>query len=272
MKIKIYGGIILGLLLSNQSQAQPTSIGKASQAEVNAGVNNSKFVTPLTLKNAPGGGGASGASATNFIAYETGGAKALDADLHTLYGNWKTTGLLEFATNGTTYLSIGMDRFNTISIAHGTSMLQMFDGGLVLHAPNFSLGNDNVVLYPNGANYLEIQAVGILVNGNKVVYESIPTNGVANLAQVDFANVWAATNQTVNFTITALAGVETSGTRVQNSSRLFINTSGSTKTITVPASWIDLGSKGTTLYNTNQGVLSVMLYPGGGTNYLWVGK
>ena len=42
-------------------------------------------------------------------------------------------------------------------------------------------------------------------------------------------------------------------------------------TITVPAAWIDLGSVGT-IYNTNQGVLSVVVYPGFGTNFVWRGK
>jgi len=106
------------------------------------------------------------------------------------------------------------------------------------------------------------------VSGNKIKW---PTNSVADVTVIDLTKPYAATNHTANFTIAGLSGLDTSGTNVQWATRFYTNNSVGAKTISVPAAWIDLGSVGT-IYNTNQGVLSVVVYPGFGTNFVWRGK
>jgi len=100
------------------------------------------------------------------------------------------------------------------------------------------------------------------------------TNGVALVTSVDLTTPYAFTNHTANFTITGFtaASVDLSNTNVQWATLFYTNNSSGAKTITLPADWQDLGSKGNPVYNTNIGCLSVMRWPNGFTNYLWVGR
>lgn len=109
------------------------------------------------------------------------------------------------------------------------------------------------------------------VSGNSLRF---PTNGSTDNALIDIGNKYVSTNHTANFTITGFlaASVDLSNTNVQWATYTWTNNSVGAKTITLPASWQDLGSKGNPVYNTNIGTLSVIRYPNVFTNYLWVGR
>lgn len=66
-------GWMVGVLCA-ELRAAEQAVVRATQAEVNAGTNNTKFVTPLTLQNKPGSGGSSTSywSPTNGTLYPTG--------------------------------------------------------------------------------------------------------------------------------------------------------------------------------------------------------
>lgn len=102
------------------------------------------------------------------------------------------------------------------------------------------------------------------VNNNLRFYggQDFPTNQ-ASTTTIDLNAPYGALSTAVNVTLTGLLNVAAGATDVQWATRFYTNTSGSTKTITLPAGWI--GSTGTE-YLTNQGVVSIVLYPGLGTN------
>lgn len=80
----------------------------------------------------------------------------------------------------------------------------------------------------------------------------------------DMNKKWSGYTTAADFTVTGLSNVDTSGTNVQQTTMIITNTSGSTKVMTLPASWIK--HDGVSCYVTNQGVLSIAVYPGLGTN------
>lgn len=107
------------------------------------------------------------------------------------------------------------------------------------------------------------------VNAGSVLYA---TNAIADITKINMSLPYAAISTNNNIAIVGLTGLDTTGTNINWATRFYTNTSGSTKTITVPAAWVDIGSIGTTIYNTNQGALSLLVYPGFGTNFVWRGK
>lgn len=107
------------------------------------------------------------------------------------------------------------------------------------------------------------------INGKNILW---PTNAASTLA-IDLSLPYAGLSTNNNISLGGLTGIDPSGTNVQWATRVYTNNSVGAKTITIPASWIDVGNYGsTTIYNTNQGWLSVLLYPGFGTNFVWRGK
>lgn len=99
------------------------------------------------------------------------------------------------------------------------------------------------------------------------------TNGVADVTVIDLRHQYAFTNHDSNFTISGFSNPD-QATNIWWATRVYTNTAGSAapKTITLPASWLDVGNKGNPVYNTNNGVLSVLAFPGQITNYVWVGR
>ncbi len=101
-----------------------------------------------------------------------------------------------------------------------------------------------------------------------------PTNQ-ASTATMDVGNKYTGLATNNNVTLTGCANVDSTGTNISWGILTVTNTAGSgaVKTIAIPAAWVDIDNLGgTTIYNTNQGVLSVMVYPNLGTNFIWRGK
>ena len=108
------------------------------------------------------------------------------------------------------------------------------------------------------------------INGTSLKW---PTNA-ASTATINMSLPWSAVSTNNNINITGFTGLDVSGTNVQAITCIITNSAGSAavKTITMPAGSIDLLNTGLTLYNTNQGALTVVIYPGLGTNFTWLGK
>lgn len=108
------------------------------------------------------------------------------------------------------------------------------------------------------------------INGQNLKW---PTN-VATTATINMGLSWSAISTNNNFVFSGYTGLDASGTNVQAITMVITNTAGSAsvKTIAMPSGSIDLLNTGLTLYNTNQGVLTVAIYPGMGTNFSWIGK
>jgi hypothetical protein len=100
------------------------------------------------------------------------------------------------------------------------------------------------------------------------------TNTTADITLIDLYKPYAHTNHTANFTISGFSNYEVGATNYQFASRCWTNNSVGAKTITLPASWQNLGNyaSGNTIYNTNIGVLSVWVIGGFSTNWLWTGR
>ena len=94
---------------------------------------------------------------------------------------------------------------------------------------------------------------------------ALKTNGIADVTVIDLAKSFAATNISADFAITSLTGVD--GTNVQGATRVYTNTTELAKAITLPSSWIVKGDH--TKYFDKQATLSVMVYPGFGTNAIF---
>lgn len=109
------------------------------------------------------------------------------------------------------------------------------------------------------------------LNGQQVRY---PTNQGSTVT-MDVGNKYTGLATNNNVTLTGCANIDPSGTNISWGILTVTNLAGSgaVKTITIPAAWVDVDNLGgTDIYNTNQGVLSVMVYPGLGTNFIWRGK
>lgn len=109
------------------------------------------------------------------------------------------------------------------------------------------------------------------LNGASVLYATNQANG----ANFNAGNVVTSFNTNDNFTISALTGLDTTGTNVSWGLCVITNSAGASnvKTIQLPTAWVDIGNNGSsTLYNTNQGALFVFVPPGMGTNFIWRGK
>lgn len=109
------------------------------------------------------------------------------------------------------------------------------------------------------------------INGQSVNYQTNQGSTVS----IDVGNKYTGLSTNNNMSITGCANVDSTGTNISWGILTVTNSAGSgaVKTITIPAAWVDVDNLGsTTIYNTNQGVLSVMVYPGLGTNFIWRGK
>lgn len=78
---------------------------------------------------------------------------------------------------------------------------------------------------------------------------------------------WQSFTTNANFAISALSNLSSYGTNIQQTVTFITNNSAATISFTVPADWIISG--GLTHYVTNQGVLTVAVYPLMGTNAAW---
>lgn len=107
------------------------------------------------------------------------------------------------------------------------------------------------------------------ISGPAIIW---PTNQAA--LTVDMSKPWAGLSTNANIAISGFPGIDARGVNVQVATRVYTNSAGSSavKTIVMPAGCIDLSNTGLTLYNTNQGFLTVTIYPGFGTNFSWLGK
>ncbi len=109
------------------------------------------------------------------------------------------------------------------------------------------------------------------ISGQNVRY---PTNQGSTVS-IDVGNKYTGLSTNNNMTIAGCANIDSSGTNVSWGILTVTNSAGSgaVKTIDIPAGWVDVDNLGgSTIYNTNQGILSVMVYPGLGTNFIWRGK
>jgi hypothetical protein len=119
-------------------------------------------------------------------------------------------------------------------------------------------------IFGDGSGLTNINAQNVRYPTNQAVATSIDVGGKYS---------GFATND--NIAIAGCSNVDATGTNVSWGILCITNLAGSgaVKTITIPAEWVDVDFlNSTTIYNTNQGVLSVMVYPGLGTNFIWRGK
>ncbi len=110
----------------------------------------------------------------------------------------------------------------------------------------------NTNIYVQQLNWSTNAMSTITINANKA-FEFLSTNN--------------------SIAITGFSGVE--GTNAQAFTRIFTNTAGpaAVKSITLPVGTLMLSSPWTNVvYNTNQGILSGVIYPGAGTNCSWTGN
>jgi hypothetical protein len=107
------------------------------------------------------------------------------------------------------------------------------------------------------------------LNGANLIW---PTNQ-ASTVTIDLSKPFQGLATNNNVTITGFSGIDSSGTNCQPVTIVITNTAGSAavKTIALPAGCVDLLNTGT-IYNTNQGVLTIFRYPGMGTNFTWIGR
>jgi len=106
------------------------------------------------------------------------------------------------------------------------------------------------------------------LNVTNIVYY---TNDIADITKIDMSKSYGAISTNNNVALVGLTGLVAANNQVQWATRIYTNTSGSTKTISVPASWKVVGGAGSTVYVTNQTFLSLVVYPGFGTNFIWQG-
>lgn len=109
------------------------------------------------------------------------------------------------------------------------------------------------------------------INGQNVRYQT----NLGNATYIDVGNKYTGFATNNNISIAGCANLDSTGTNVSWGILTITNLAGSgaVKTITIPTAWVDVDNLGgTTIHNTNQGILSVMVYPGLGTNFIWRGK
>lgn len=128
-----------------------------------------------------------------------------------------------------------------------------------------------IMVFEMGTNCLAMQGTNQFIgNGLGITNLNLSagiyaTNSSANTNIIDLAKPYSAASIAGALTITALSGVSAYATNVQWATRFYTNTSGSAVNMTFPASWIG-NTSGQQI--TNQSVISVVVYPGMGTNVI----
>jgi len=113
----------------------------------------------------------------------------------------------------------------------------------------------------------------VTFNSNVYVMNLFWFTNVMSTITVNAAKAMEVLATNNNISITGYSGID--GTNANAFTRIFTNTAGASavKTIALPAGTLVLSSPySTTLFNTNQGILSGVIYPGFGTNVTWVGN
>lgn len=179
-----------------------------------------------------------------------------------LIGNWTVTnGNLSVVGTGPGAIDIGDgDSAEEITITVPTTVASNYT--ITLPSTNGMTGN--VLTLVNGVTAWSMPS------GQLATY---PTN-LGSVTTIDFTKRYSFISTNNNIVFTGVSGVSAGGTVMDWAFLTITNTSAATKTITTPASWIDTltGVAGaTTYYLTNQGYLSVMYYPGAGTNFTYRG-
>lgn len=207
---------------------------------------------------------------------------------------------LNTALLGSTRLGSGVIGTNMINV--GTFIF--WQGGAVTNA-RFSILGTGTLLTIDGVPMVSFQPGGVAIASNLVIDGIYTGNGLGltnlQVAAGDTFNFFgksqfhsnvfvntilsstnAADSETVidlrknyrgfstnnNTAFSAVAGIDSSGTNFQSVNVFETNTSGSTKTITMSASFQNMNAgDGNTLFVTNVGHLLVFLYPGFGTNF-----
>lgn len=134
---------------------------------------------------------------------------------------------------------------------------------------NYSPTVTNITLYIVTNSYNGNAITNL--NGQEVRYRT----NQALATSIDVGNKYTGFATNDNISIAGCANVDSTGTNISWGILTITNTAGSSavKTIAIPSAWVDVDNLGgTTIYNTNQGVLSVMVYPNLGTNFIWRGK
>lgn len=178
-----------------------------------------------------------------------------------------TNGWDTIATNIAAYQAlIATNNYN--AIATNIAAYQAFLSTNNYASTVSNIVNVNISVYGstnlNGNSYTNL-------NGQNVKYQ---TNQASNVS-IDVGNKYTGLSTNNNISLAGCANVDSTGTNISWGILTITNSAGSgaVKTIAIPAAWVDVDNLGgTTIYNTNQGILSVMVYPGLGTNFIWRGK
>lgn len=113
----------------------------------------------------------------------------------------------------------------------------------------------------------------VTLNSNVYVMQLNWTTNLMSSITINAQKAFEFVQTNNNVSFTGYSGID--GTNAHAFTRIFTNTAGSAavKTITLPAGTLVLSSPySTTFFNTNQGILSGVIYPGAGTNVTWVGN
>ena len=169
-----------------------------------------------------------------------------------------------------TYLVLGSPV--TVPVTGGYGFRDFLPGNYELRIVGYTLSKPIYFVLPQGVGsndvtQLRISGVNFFNYTPRLVYEtnaSVSANPVASPAVMDFDKPYSAASMGANITLTAPIGVSPYKTTVQWAVRFYTNTTGPLqKTMSFPASWFGNTSGN---YITNVSVVSVVVYPGIGTN------
>lgn len=161
----------------------------------------------------------------------------------------------ETITGTDTYKYVTPKGLSAVVIAAGAVTLNDLNAATnaVTITPSINATNGLVANLNSGSYY---------VNPSGVKYA---TNASASVLVMDMATLYSAASISTAPTLSSLIGVSLYKTNVQWAVRFYTNTSGGNLTMSFPTEW--LGNK-TDQVITNQSVVSVVVYPGMGTNFI----
>lgn len=148
--------------------------------------------------------------------------------------------------------------------------------GITNLAVNIFVNNvtNNTLNVTNLATFITMTINGkATFNSNVYVMQLNWTTNLMSSITINAQKAFEFMSTNNNISITGFSGVD--GTNAHAFTRIFTNSAGSAavKTIDLPAGTLVLSSPySTTFYNTNQGILSGVIYPGAGTNVTWTGN